>query len=203
MPASRARSRNTIDALVVLALASLAASSAIAQTTRDTPTPRPSYAEPSISPDRSEIAFVSGGDIWTVPAAGGEARLLISNAANDTRPMYSPDGRRLAFVSTRSGNADIFILTFATGDITRLTYDDGTDQLDGWSREGRWIYVYSSARDIAGMNDVYRVSADGGTPMQVSADRYASEFWSALSPDGATVAVTARGISASQWRRKG
>jgi hypothetical protein len=46
----------------------------------------PYFTEPSISPDRSEIAFVSGGDIWTVPAAGGEARLLVSHAANESRP---------------------------------------------------------------------------------------------------------------------
>ncbi len=39
--------------------------------------PLPSFSEPAISPDRSEIAFVSGGDVWTVPAAGGEARLLV------------------------------------------------------------------------------------------------------------------------------
>jgi tricorn protease-like protein len=64
--------------------------------------PRPAFAEPAISPDRAEIAFRSGGDIWTVPSAGGEARLPVSNAANDTRPVYSPDRRQLAFVSTRA-----------------------------------------------------------------------------------------------------
>src|SRR5260370_32218065 len=46
----------------------------------------PSFAEPSLSPDRSEIAFVSGGDIWTVPSTGGEARLLVSHPATESRP---------------------------------------------------------------------------------------------------------------------
>ena len=55
----------------------------------------PSFTEPTVSPDRSEIAFVSGGDIWTVPAAGGEARLLVSHPANESRPLYSPDGKKL------------------------------------------------------------------------------------------------------------
>jgi Tol biopolymer transport system component len=64
---------------------------------------RPCSAEPAIAPDGSEIAFVSGGDIWTVPAAGGEARLLVSNAANGTHPVHSPDRKQLAFVSTRTG----------------------------------------------------------------------------------------------------
>jgi len=74
---------------------------------RPGPSPRPAFFEPGISPDGAEIAFVSGGDIWTVPAAGGQARLLISNAANDTRPMYSPDGKQLAFVSFDDANAPV------------------------------------------------------------------------------------------------
>src|SRR3954469_17002322 len=61
-------------------LFSLIALAALAQTTASTPQPQPAFAEPAIAPDGSEIAFVSGGDIWTVPAAGGEARLLISYA---------------------------------------------------------------------------------------------------------------------------
>src|SRR5262245_46027360 len=75
-----------------------------------------SFAEPALSPNHSEIAFASGGDIWTVPVDGGEARLLISHPANDSRPLYSPDGKRLAFISTRSGNGDIYLLTFDTGE---------------------------------------------------------------------------------------
>jgi tricorn protease len=163
----------------------------------------PSFAEPAISPDRSEIAFVSGGDIWTVPAAGGEARLLVSHPANESRPLYSPDGRRLAFISNRTGGGDIYLLTFDTGEIRRLTFDDGNEQLDAWSRDGRWIYFSSSSRDISGMNDLFRVSVEGGTPMQVSADRYASEYFSAPAPDGKSLAFTARGVAFGQWWRKG
>lgn len=161
----------------------------------------PYFSDPAISPDRAEIAFVSGGDIWTVPAAGGEARLLVSHQATEYRPLYSPDGRRLAFGSTRTGNGDIYILTFETGDLQRLTFDDGLDQLDAWSRDGRWVYFSSSVRDISGMNDIYRVGAAGGTPMQVSADRYINEWLSAPSPDGNHLAFVGRGYG--QWWRRG
>lgn len=163
----------------------------------------PGFAEPAISPDRSEIAFASGGDIWTVAASGGAARLLVSHPASETRPLYSPDGKQLAFISTRTGNGDIYVLTLGNGELKRLTFDDTTDQLDAWSRDGKWIYFSSSSRDISGMNDVMRVSAAGGTPMQVSGDRYTSEFFSAPSPDGKTIAFAARGISSGQWWRKG
>jgi len=166
-------------------------------------TPQPYFTEPALSPDRKEIAFVSGGDIWTVPASGGTASLLVSHPANEARPMYSPDGRQLAFISSRTGNGDIYLLTLATGDLKRLTFDDGLDQLDGWSRDGQWIYFTSASKDIGNLNDIFRVSVSGGTPMQVSADRYTNEFFSAPSPDGNTLAFSARGIASGQWWRKG
>lgn len=165
--------------------------------------PRPYFTEPSLAPDRKEIAFVSGGDIWTVPSTGGVAALLVSHPANEARPLYSPDGRQLAFISTRTGNGDIYLLTLATGELKRLTFDDGLDQLDGWSRDGRWIYFSSGSRDVGGLNDLFRVSASGGTPMPVSADRYTNEFFGAPSPDGKTIAFSARGIASGQWWRKG
>ena len=158
--------------------------------------------EPNLSPDRKEIAFVSGGDIWTVAAEGGVARLLVSHAANETRPMFSPDGRHLAFVSNRTGNGDIYVLEFETGGLRRVTFDDSADNLDAWSRDGKWLYFSSSSRDIAGMNDIFRVAATGGTPMQVSADRYTGEFHSMPLADGSVV-FAARGNSATQWWRRG
>ncbi|MBC7893007.1 MAG: PD40 domain-containing protein, partial [Sphingobacteriaceae bacterium] len=115
-------------------------------------------SEPSLSPDGQEIAFVSGGDIWTVPLGGGEARLLVSHEATESRPLYSPDGRRLAFVSTRTGNGDVYVFHFDNGNLNRLTFDDGNDQLSAWARDGKSLYFHSLSRDISGMNDVFRVS---------------------------------------------
>ncbi|MBS1857513.1 MAG: PD40 domain-containing protein [Acidobacteria bacterium] len=164
---------------------------------------QPYFTEPAVAPDRGEIAFVSGGDIWTAPLAGGEAHLLVSHPATESRPMYSPDGTRLAFVSTRTGNGDIYVLDLAGGALRRITFDDSAEVLDGWSRDGRWLYFSSTTQDISGMSDVYRVSAGGGTPMPVSADRYVTEFFSAPSPAGDVLAITARGMTASQWWRHG
>ncbi|HEY4131941.1 MAG TPA: hypothetical protein VGM50_15075, partial [Gemmatimonadaceae bacterium] len=165
---------------------------------------KPNFSEPSLSPDRREIAFVSGGDIWTVPTSGGEARLLISHAAYDSRPLYSPDGSRLAFQSTRTGNGDIYVLTLASGALARLTYDDAPEQLDAWSRDGKWLYFSSGSKDVNGMNDIFRVAIDGGTPMAVSADKFTQEYWSAPSPsDPNTIAFTGTGRTNSDWWRKG
>jgi tricorn protease len=165
--------------------------------------PAPSLSEPGISSDGTQIAFVSGSRIWIAPARGGAAHLAVDESATEQRPLFSPDGARLAFESTRTGHGDIYVLTLATGRLERLTWDDGADQLDAWSRDGRWIYFHTSSHDISGMSDVYRVSASGGTPMPVAADRYENEFFAAPSPDGKTVAISARGIASSQWWRKG
>jgi len=163
----------------------------------------PYFYDPAISPDGNEIAFVNGGDIWTVKSGGGEARLLVSNPATESRPIFSPDGKSIAFNSARSGNGDIYILNMESGKLTRLTYDDGNDELTAWSKDGRWLYFSSTSRDIAGMRDVFRIKASGGTPMLVSDERYVTEFHAAPSPDGESVAFVARGFGVSQWWRNG
>lgn len=159
--------------------------------------------EPAISPDRKEIVFVSGGDIWSAPSEGGNAQLLVSHPATESRPMYSPDGKSLAFVSNRTGGGDIYVLNFETNDLRRVTFDNSLDNLDAWSRDGKFLYFSSTSADISGMNDIFRVAATGGTPMQISSDRYTNEFYAAPSPDNLTLAFSARGIGGSQWWRKG
>jgi Tol biopolymer transport system component/C-terminal processing protease CtpA/Prc len=167
------------------------------------PAPLPSFAEPGISPDGTTIAFVSGGDIWEVPAGGGDARLLVSHSATESRPLFSPDGKRLAFTSSRTGGGDVYLLTIATGDLSRLTFDDASELVSGWSGDGKWIYFQSSSHEVSGVLDVYRVSAEGGTPMPAAADRYTTEYFAAPAPMGDVVAITARANAASQWWRNG
>lgn len=162
----------------------------------------PYMTEPSLSPDRKEIAFVSGGDIWSVAAGGGSAQLLVSHPATEAKPLFSPDGKWLAFSSNRTGNGDIYTLEIETGALRRVTFDDANDQLDAWSRDGKWIYFSSNSRDISGMNDIYRIAASGGTAMQVSSDRYTTEFHSTPLADGSII-FAARGNSAGQWWRRG
>lgn len=163
----------------------------------------PPLAEPAMVPDRAEIVFISGGDIWTAPLEGGEARLLLAHPATESRPMFSPDGKRLAFTSTRTGNGDVYLLEIASGTVRRLTFSELLERADNWSPDGRFVYFSSSSGDIAGMNDIFRVPVDGGTPVPVSADRYASEYFAAPAPGGDALAFTGRGVVAAQWWRNG
>ncbi len=187
----------------VLAAGVLAAAVLSGEAQAQAVTPKPALATPALSPDGAEIAFTSGGDIWTVPTAGGVARLLVTDPATEDRPIYSPDGKELAFTSTRGGAPNIYILTLATGQVRRLTWSDTSEQLDAWSRDGKWIYFSSGANDVARQPDIYRVAATGGTPLEVSRERFLAEFNAAPSPDGQTLALMAKGNSGVQWWRNG
>src|SRR4051812_6831486 len=176
---------------------------ALGLSTATSPAGRPSFGEPGISPDGATIAFVSGGDIWEVAARGGDARLLVSHPATESRPLFSPDGRQLAFTSTRSGGGDVYVLAIGSGDLTRLTFDDASELVTGWSPDGKWIYFSTSSHELSGVLDVYRVAVQGGTPMPVAADRYTTEYFAAPSPSGDVVAITARANAGSQWWRNG
>jgi Tol biopolymer transport system component len=167
------------------------------------PAPKPSFAQPAISPDGTRIAFVSGGAIWEVPATGGAAHLMVADKGADSRPLFSPQGDRLAFVSDATGDGDIYVLDIASGKLSRVTYADGRDELSGWSHDGRWIYFSSGRDNVGGFNAVYRVRATGGTPMPVSLEAYRNEEQGVPSPDNTTIALVGGGMGAFQWWRHG
>jgi dipeptidyl aminopeptidase/acylaminoacyl peptidase len=90
-------------------------------------------SDPQLSPDGSQVAFVATAlseerdeylsQIWVVPAAGGEPRRFTSGPKRDTSPRWSPDGRRLAFVSEREGKkkGQLHVMPADGGEPTRLT----------------------------------------------------------------------------------
>ena len=80
---------------------------------------------PAISPDGSTIAFAYKGDLYCVPANGGEARQLTTHAAYDSQPIWSPDGKKIAFTSNREGSLDVYVISSKGGAPTRLTTHSG------------------------------------------------------------------------------
>jgi tricorn protease len=183
--------------LVALVLAAVPFTS----TANEAPTALPSFAEPSVSPDHRQIAFVSGGDIWSVSSEGGNAHLLAAVDGTASRPLYSPDGTRIAFVSSRPGAYGIYVLTIAGGALTRLTHADTLPDLDGWSADSRTIYFGTSANNIGYDGDIMEVPADGGTPVRVVTELFVNAMQAAPSPDGKTMAYVRNGFT--QWWRRG
>lgn len=163
----------------------------------------PIAIEPTIAPDGSNVVFSSRGALWVAPLKGGVARRLVASAFDERRPVFSPDGNRIAFVSSRSGGGDIYVLELASRAIKRITFTEGPEILDGWSRNGRWLYFSQVNSDIARMADIYRVSSNGGTPVPAVAERYFSEYFSAPSPSGDRIAFCAYGENYDRWPRNG
>lgn len=86
----------------------------------------------AISPDGKTIAFTYKGDIFTVPAAGGRASQLTTDAAYDTKPLWSPDGSQIAFNSARQGSMDIYVMPATGGTPRRITTHSGREELRAW-----------------------------------------------------------------------
>jgi dipeptidyl aminopeptidase/acylaminoacyl peptidase len=119
-------------------------------------------SDPQISPDGEWIAYevatpnlernTMEHNLWLVPAKGGEAR-QITASGRDMRPRWSPDGSKLAFLSSRDGEPQIFIMRFDGGEPTRLTFLSGGADNELWSPDGKSLAfvssVYPDCRDDA------------------------------------------------------
>ena len=135
-----------------------------------------------------------------MPARRAEkARLLVSHPATESRPIYSPNGTRLAFISTRTGGGDIYVLNLKSGELKRITFDDVRSALDSWSPDSKYLYFSSSRGDIGSMADIYRIPADGGTAVAIAADRYTDESQAAPNPVNGTIAFTSSSMAVTRW----
>ena len=83
--------------------------------------------DPAWSPDGKWLAFSMRGDIWKVPAEGGEAVALTKGPAYHYEPAWSPDGSRIALTMDVDGNLDIGVVGANGGDVERLTTDCRVD----------------------------------------------------------------------------
>lgn len=119
--------------------------------------------ELSLSPDGKTLAFSWAGDVWTAPIAGGQARRLTANPADDGSPVWAPDGRHLAFASNRHGSNNIFTMTADGADVTRVSYGDRPETPSAWSPDGQFIYFHMRRDGSMRFEpQMYRVPAAGG-----------------------------------------
>ncbi len=138
--------------------------------------------QPSINNDGSVVSFSYQGDIWTVPSTGGNATRLTIHEAYESNPIFSPDGKQIAFSGTRFGNNDIFVMPSTGGLPKRLTFHSAQDLVASWTQADK--IVFSTSREfkqIERPQEVYAINPKGGTESRMLD---AVGFEPVLSPDG-------------------
>ena len=152
------------------------------------------------SPDGQRLSFSSdrGGswNVWTISAEGGDPRQVTTDSDSVGQTgwqgmgtSWSPDGRSIAFSSTRGvGGEDIWIIPAGGGIARQLTHDPASDDWPAWSPDGQHI-AFSSNR--AGTQDIWVMPAAGGQARQVAGGP-GMELLPGWSPDGAWLAYSSR-----------
>ena len=125
---------------------------------------------PAISPDGQTLLFEYKGDIWSVPASGGNAVPLTLSESYEFSPVWSHDGRSIAFASDRYGNFDVFVMPAGGGESKRLTFHSTREVPSSFTADDKAVLFNAARQDLAthvqfptgGMVELYSVPVSGG-----------------------------------------
>ena len=128
-----------------------------------------------VSPDGQQVLFCYKGDIYKVSTKGGTAVQLTTHDSYECSPVWSADGKQIAFASDRHGNLDIFTMSADGGSATRLTYNSVAEVPQAFSPDGKWVLFGAAIQDPAAsvmfpdntLPELYKVPAKGGRTLQV------------------------------------
>ena len=157
--------KNSIVALVLVCCSFFA----VAQT-------NPQWARyPAISPNGETIAFTYKGNLFSVPVNGGVAKQLTFHSAHDYAPVWSKNGKQLAFASNRYGNFDIYVMDAQGGPATRLTYHSTDETPYSFSADDSAVLFGASRLDAvehrqyptSSQPELYSVPVVGGRVDQI------------------------------------
>src|SRR5690242_9426112 len=147
--------------------------------------------------NKTEIVFVYGGYLWSVPRDGGEARQL-TTGGHESSPVFSPDGKWIAFSGQYDGNQDVYVMPADGGEPRRLTWHPGQDAPISWTNDGKRVLFVSGRDAFADITRLYTIPAEGGVPEVLP-------MWRALegsySPDGTRIAYVPNFQWQQAWKR--
>lgn len=130
---------------------------------------------PAISPDGQTVLFEYKGDIWSVPATGGSAIPLTLSESYEFAPVWSHDGKSIAFASDRYGNFDVFVMPATGGEAKRLTYHSAREIPSTFTADDKVVLFNAARQDLVTnaqfpiglMSELYSVPVTGGRVSQV------------------------------------
>ena len=158
-------------------------------------TTKGSWLSLDVSPDGSQLVFDLLGDLYTMPIAGGKATRLTSGMGFDAQPRFSPDGRKVVFVSDRSGGENVWIQSLDGKDTTQVTKGNNNSYVSPeWTPDGAGlVFVASTDRNKAAYSfttsQLWFVGLDGTEPRRLTVDQHS---WGSptFTPDGRTLLAT-------------
>src|SRR5262245_50483040 len=167
----------------------------------------PAWAEPDIRDTRllsqpavsaKHIAFIYADDLWVADLDGKNVRRLTSDIGVESHPVFSPDGKTLAFSAQYDGNTDVYTVPVEGGAPTRLTWHPGPDTVRGFTPDGKAV-VFSSPRHVftGRYTQLFTVPLGGGMPTQMPMPHGVQ---ASFSPDGERVAYTPLADRSGQWK---
>ena len=147
--------------------------------------------------NQTHIAFTYAGKIWLVERAGGTAKRLTTTPHDETSPVFSPDGRRIAFSQSNGNDWDVFIAAAdGSGQPTRVTMMPEDDFVTAWSPDGKEV-IFETTRDEETVTRLYRTSTDRlalATPLPLH-----QSYSGSISPDATRIVYNPRS-GAGDWR---
>jgi Tol biopolymer transport system component/imidazolonepropionase-like amidohydrolase len=145
------------------------------------------WLSPDVSPDGRSIVFDMVGDIWIMPVNGGEARVLTSASgiALNFHAVFSPDGSKIAFVSDRDGQENVWVMNTDGSNPQKVSSQrDKRMALPAWTPDGKFIIArVGGDSNNDGRGELWMWYVDGGAGVRITGETI-SASWPEVSPDG-------------------
>jgi tricorn protease len=148
---------------------------------------------------KTHIVFDYAGDLWIVPREGGEASQLTNGVGVETGPLFSPDGKQIAFTGEYDGNVDVYVVPATGGVPKRLTYHPGPDYAVGWTPDGKNVLFVSGRSSYSGrFARLFTIPVDGVFPTEVPLPM---GYEGTYSPDASHLAYVPIPRAFAAWKR--
>ena len=143
---------------------------------------------PTLNPDGTLVAFNYQGDLWTIATNGQNLKRLTIHEGFDENPIWSKDGKTIAFESDRFGNKDVFTIPVNGGTPKRLTFHSSNDYVTDFTLDNTILFLtVRNFVQVEREGEIHSVSANGGTPKRLLD---AVGFDAVMSPNNKFIAFT-------------